>query len=205
MTESRAKTVAEALWLGYNMVISWKEVSMRHIPNILSSLRILMVGAFIYFFAKMQYLACLITFVSAFLTDLLDGYLARRNHWISDVGKVLDPLADKLMVLTALTCFYMKGWLPLWMLLIVFAKELIMIVGGTILFKRDVVVYSDWYGKFAAGFFNAGVALTLAKLFWPWIGALNLIVIGLAMVLGFVALFHYAKLQVFCKVQNTRN
>ena len=56
---------------------------MRHIPNVLSALRILMVGVFIYFFVQAQYLACLITYITAFLTDLLDGYLARRNNWIS--------------------------------------------------------------------------------------------------------------------------
>ena len=87
---------------------------MRHIPNILSALRILMVGVFIYFFTKAQYFACLITYITAFLTDLLDGFLARRNHWISNVGKVLDPLADKLMLLTALVCFATRGWLPLY-------------------------------------------------------------------------------------------
>ena len=106
---------------------------MRHIPNILSALRILMVGVFIYFFTKAQYFACLITYITAFLTDLLDGFLARRNHWISNVGKVLDPLADKLMLLTALVCFATRGWLPLYMILIVFVKELIMIIGGAIL------------------------------------------------------------------------
>ena len=95
---------------------------MRHIPNVLSALRILMVGVFIYFFVQEQYLACLITYITAFLTDLLDGYLARRNNWISDIGKVLDPLADKLMLLTALMCFLTKGWLPFYMIVIVFAK-----------------------------------------------------------------------------------
>lgn len=121
---------------------------MRHIPNILSALRILMVGVFLYFFIKAQYLSCLITYIVAFLTDLLDGFLARRNNWISNIGKVLDPLADKLMVLTALVCFLTRGWLPLYMIIIVFAKELIMIVGGAILFRKKVFVYSDWFGKF---------------------------------------------------------
>ena len=148
---------------------------MRHIPNVLSALRILMVGVFIYFFVQEQYLACLITYITAFLTDLLDGYLARRNNWISDIGKVLDPLADKLMLLTALMCFLTKGWLPLYMIVIVFAKELTMIIGGAILFRKNVVVYSDWFGKLASGFFNASVALTLAKRFFPQIGILDII------------------------------
>jgi CDP-diacylglycerol/glycerol-3-phosphate 3-phosphatidyltransferase len=169
---------------------------MRHIPNILSALRILMVGVFVYFFAKAQYLACLITYVTAFLTDLLDGFLARRNNWISNIGKVLDPLADKLMLLTALVCFLTRGWLPLYMIVIVLAKELIMIIGGAVLFRKKVVVYSDWYGKFASGFFNASVALTLAKRFFPQIGMLDVIVLGIAIVLALIALVHYARVQV---------
>lgn len=169
---------------------------MRHIPNILSALRILMVGVFVYFFAKAQYFSCLITYVTAFLTDLLDGFLARRNNWISNIGKVLDPLADKLMLLTALVCFLTRGWLPLYMIVIVLAKELIMIIGGAILFRKKVVVYSDWYGKFASGFFNASVALTLAKRFFPQIGMLDVIVLGIAIVLALIALVHYARVQV---------
>ena len=58
-------------------------------------------------------------------------------------------------------------------------------------------MYADWYGKFAAGFFNAGVALTLLKNFWPWIGMLNIIVFCIAIVLAVIALCHYAKVQVF--------
>ena len=79
---------------------------MRHIPNVLSAIRLILVGVFIFLFARAKYLACLIVFLTAFFTDLLDGYLARRNNWISDLGKVLDPLADKLMVIAALSCFY---------------------------------------------------------------------------------------------------
>lgn len=176
---------------------------MRHIPNILSTLRILMVGVFIYFFVKAQYLYCLITYIAAFLTDLLDGFLARRNNWISNLGKVLDPLADKLMVLTALICFFTRGWLPLYMILIVIAKELIMIIGGAILFRKDVFVYSDWFGKLASGFFNASIALTLIKCFYPQIGILDIVVLGIAIVLALIALVHYARIQVMPRVRKT--
>ena len=158
---------------------------MRHIPNVLSSIRLILVGVFIFLFARAKYLACLIVFLTAFFTDLLD------------LGKVLDPLADKLMVIAALSCFYSAGWLPLWILLAVLIKEGIMIIGGLLLFRKEVVVYADWYGKFAAGFFNAGVALTLLKNFWPWIGMLNIIVFCIAIVLAVIALCHYAKVQVF--------
>lgn len=168
---------------------------MRHIPNILSGLRILMVGAFIYFFVNEQYLICLIIYATAFLTDLLDGYLARRFGWTTDVGKVLDPLADKLMLLTALACFYSVGWLPFYMVAIVFFKELVMIIGGMLLFRKKIVVYADWFGKIAAGLFNISVAATLLKNFWPQIGYWNLIILALATICAFIALVHYARKQ----------
>ena len=99
------------------------------------------------------------------------------------------------MLLTALMCFLTKGWLPLYMIVIVFAKELTMIIGGAILFRKNVVVYSDWFGKLASGFFNASVALTLAKRFFPQIGILDIIVLGIAIVLALIALVHYALIQ----------
>ena len=157
---------------------------MKHIPNILSGLRLGMVGLFIYFFRRDNILAALIVYAAAFFTDILDGYLARRNGWISDLGKILDPLADKLMLLCALVCFYFKGWL---------------LIGGLlILNKKNVVVVSDWWGKFAAGFFNVSVILTLLSNFSPFgfLGAITLPLFCLAIVLGFIAAFHYGHTQV---------
>ncbi len=174
---------------------------MRHIPNILSGLRIGMVGVFVYFFQNDRYYAALGTYVLAVLTDTLDGYLARHNNWITDVGKVLDPLADKLMLITALICFCMKAWVPVWLVAVVVAKELIMIIGGALLWKKEIVVYADWFGKFATGFFNAGVVATLAKRFWPWIRYWNIVLLSIAMVLGIIALVHYAQKNVFGKKQ----
>ena len=172
---------------------------MRHIPNILSGLRIGMVGVFAYFFQNGRYIAALSTYVLAVLTDTLDGYLARHNNWITNVGKVLDPLADKLMLITALVCFCTKGWVPVWLVAVVVAKELIMIIGGALLWKKEIVVYADWFGKFATGFFNAGVVATLLKRFWPWISYWNIVLLSIAMVLGIIALVHYAQKNVFQK------
>lgn len=153
----------------------------------------MMVGVFIYFFARAQYHWALGIYVLAFITDIVDGYLARRNNWITNIGKVLDPLADKLMLIAALACFYAEGWIPAWLLIIVVAKELVMIIGGALLWKKNVVVYADWFGKAATGFFNLGVVATICKNFWPWIGVWNIVVLAIAMVLAIIAMLHYAK------------
>ncbi|MDL2257716.1 CDP-alcohol phosphatidyltransferase family protein [Eubacteriales bacterium OttesenSCG-928-K08] len=170
---------------------------MKHIPNILSALRLLMVGVFVYFFRQEQYIWALVIYVTAILTDILDGYLARRNNWISNIGKVLDPLADKLMLIAALVCFCVKGWIPIWLVAVVAGKELVMIIGGAFLYKKDIVVYADWFGKTATGFFNAGVIATMCKPFWTWIGMWNVVLLVVAMVLAIIALVHYAKKNVF--------
>ena len=133
---------------------------MKHIPNTLSAIRLIMVGIFAYFFQQENYLAAVLVYGAAFLTDILDGYLARHFHWITNLGKILDPLADKLMLLCALFCFYWEGWLPLFIPLVAAIKELAMLLGGLmVLGKRKLVVVSDWWGKFAAGFFNVSVLL----------------------------------------------
>lgn len=172
---------------------------MKHIPNILSSMRIAMVGVFIFLFTREMFFAALGIYLLAIATDSLDGYLARRNNWTSDVGKVLDPLADKLMLIAALICFLLKGWIPLWLVMIVAGKELLMIVGGILLWKREVVVYADWFGKSATGFFNAGVVATMCKHFWQWIAYWNIVLLLIAMLLAVIALIHYARKNVFNK------
>jgi CDP-diacylglycerol--glycerol-3-phosphate 3-phosphatidyltransferase len=156
-----------------------------------------MIGVFIYFFQNEIYLGALITYVAAIASDMLDGYLARRNNWVSNVGKVLDPLADKLMLIAALACFCVKGWLPWFIFIIAAAKEVIMIIGGLVLYKRNIVVYADWFGKIAASCFNIGVVATVCAHFWPWISPWNIVLLCIGLVLAFITLFHYARINVF--------
>lgn len=164
---------------------------MRHIPNILSGLRILMVGVFVYFFLTESYTAALITFLVAFGTDLLDGYLARRYNWISNLGKILDPFADKLLMVVALICFCIAGWIPLYVVILTAVKELLMIVGGLFLLNRKVVVYADWFGKISAGAFSAGVVLTFGRYYFPQIAPWHVVMFIIAIVLAYIALIHY--------------
>ena len=91
----------------------------------------------------------LAVFVTAACTDVLDGFLARRYHQITDFGKLMDPLADKLMTLSVMATLLIRGmisWEPLALLAL---KELIMLMGGILLYKRKIVVHSLFVGKFA--------------------------------------------------------
>ncbi|MBQ8140441.1 MAG: CDP-alcohol phosphatidyltransferase family protein [Clostridia bacterium] len=134
----------------------------KNIPNILSVIRILLVGVFIYtFFFVSEYVA-LVVFLLAGATDVIDGYLARRNNWITNIGKILDPVADKLMQCTALVCLYIKEMIPLWFVIPFFVKELFtLIMGFIVLNRRSVVVVSKWYGKATVCLFYATIALSV--------------------------------------------
>ncbi|MBQ4167871.1 MAG: CDP-diacylglycerol--glycerol-3-phosphate 3-phosphatidyltransferase [Clostridia bacterium] len=168
---------------------------MRHIPNILTCLRILMVIAFIILFVHAKYLICLILYLAAFFTDILDGYLARRFNWVSDFGKLVDPFADKFMLISALICLCAVGAFPLYLLAILIVKEIVLITGGLVLLKkRKVAVYADYWGKVATGLFVASITLSLANLAFggiiprPLLTALYI----LALSLSVFSLFHYA-------------
>ncbi|MDO4543019.1 MAG: CDP-alcohol phosphatidyltransferase family protein [Clostridia bacterium] len=175
---------------------------MKHIPNILSVFRIALAGLFIYLFIRYEYTYALIVFATAFFTDILDGYLARKFNWISDTGKLLDPVADKLLVVGALICILIrKSGEPFYLVVfvLVVVKEALMLAGAAIMLKKKDVAYADWYGKSATGLFAMGIVLTLLDFaiagvrLEAWcIGFLSA-----AVALSYLALIHYAKSQMF--------
>lgn len=135
---------------------------MKHIPNILTCVRLLLVPLFIVLFFAVSPLAALPISWLAGLTDVLDGYLARRNHWISRLGQMLDPLADKLMQGALLAVLLVSELLP-WLFAIPFVlKELAQgVLGALMLRRRSVVVVSRWYGKAALTLFHIAVNFTV--------------------------------------------
>ncbi len=191
---------------------------MKHIPNILTSLRILLTGVFAWQFFQALHIAMdpansvgvhafwvpILVYAIAFLTDILDGFLARTFHWVTPLGKILDPFADKLMGVTALICILAGKILQnnavtiyIVLFLLIAVKEIMMLIGGAIMLRRHVVAYADWYGKSATGVFTAGVILTLLSFAIPSIEPWNIAILSAATAMGFVALAHYAKTQLF--------
>ncbi len=120
----------------------------------LSVLRLFMIPVFVIAYFKYtempKSLIAAGVYILAWATDVLDGYLARRNNWITDIGKLLDPLADKLMQITAAVCFAIDNRVFLILAIPLFIKELGMVFGAlAIMKKRSVVVQAHWYGKLA--------------------------------------------------------
>ncbi len=119
-------------------------------PNALTLLRLLLIPVYwVLMMGRNDEMSALLVFVIASLTDLLDGYIARKYNLITDFGKLFDPLADKLMVLSVLLTLVLKGIAPLAVMLILLVKELIMMIGGYLMLRRKVVVYSRPIGKTA--------------------------------------------------------
>ncbi|MBO5883967.1 MAG: CDP-alcohol phosphatidyltransferase family protein [Clostridia bacterium] len=138
-------------------------MKLKYIPNILSVIRILLVFVFIYlFFVPENIVAAIIVFLIAGLTDVIDGILARKNNWITNLGKILDPVADKFMQFTVLISFSIKGLLPWWFSLPFFLKDITTLILGAIVIKRrSVAIVSRWYGKLAVCLFYATVVLSV--------------------------------------------
>jgi len=131
---------------------------MKNIPNILSAFRLLLVPLFsIVFFSGLsnaKFWAAGI-FLLAGATDVLDGYIARKYQWITPLGRMLDPLADKLMQMTVLVTLAVAGLLPIWFCALYFIKELFMFLGGLRLYKKMAdVIPANRYGKIAVVFFH---------------------------------------------------
>jgi cardiolipin synthase len=140
--------------------------TMKNIPNVLTLVRLLLVPVFpiLYFSSNPNALIyALIIFILAGLTDMLDGYIARKFDFVTQIGIVFDPLADKLMLLTALTCLYIDAFIPIWVLIVMYIKELFMITAGLILFfkKEKEVMPANVFGKLATLMFSLAVVLIL--------------------------------------------
>lgn len=126
----------------------------RYVPNVITTIRFFLVPIYVAIFYSSNpnsLLYSTLIFALAGITDLIDGHIARKYDLVTKLGTVLDPLADKLMQLTVLITFTTKNYIPLWAIVIIGIKEILMIIGGLILYygKSDAVIPADRYGKFA--------------------------------------------------------
>ena len=119
----------------------------KHIPNILTIIRFIFIPSIVLALVYDNYLLALILFTLSSLTDILDGKIARKYNAISDFGKLMDPLADKLTQLSVLLTLAIKNVIPWWIVLVLVLKETVMIAGASFLYGKSLVVSSKWYGK----------------------------------------------------------
>ena len=136
---------------------------LKHVPNILTILRFFLIPFTIYFIVKDKYIVAIIFLLLSGLTDVLDGTIARKFNLITNFGKLIDPLADKITQVSILATLVTKNIIPLWILVVVLIKEAAMVVGASFLYGKELVVSSKWYGKAATVLFY--LAITLSMIF----------------------------------------
>lgn len=166
-------------------------MKLRDIPNIISMFRVVLVLPVVWALLQSNFTLALILFAVAGVSDALDGFLAKHNHWESRLGSILDPLADKLLLVCS---FYTLAWIeliPMWLFLVVLVRDLVIILGGLVfhlLFGRyelepsrvsKINTFFQILFVLAVVFFHGQYALT------PWIvDALGYIVFATTIISG---------------------
>ena len=139
-----------------------------NLPNLLTVLRIAMIPFFIFFFyptaARSSATAASI-FLLASLTDILDGYLARRRSEVTQFGKFLDPVADKLLIVSALILLVGNGHVPAWIAIVIIGREFAVTGFRAIASSEGIVIASEGTGKYKM--FLQIVAIAFLIIDWP--------------------------------------
>ena len=166
-----------------------------NLPNKLTVLRVLMIPFFVVFMLMnivpgMDKWIALAIFVVASLTDLLDGKIARKYNLVTNFGKFRDPLADKLLVSSAMICLVEMGRLPAWIVIIIISREFI--ISGFRLVASDsgIVIAASYWGKFKTVFQMVMIIVMIMDL-GPSFAMLETILIYVALILTVVSLIDY--------------
>ncbi len=172
-----------------------------NVPNALTAIRILLIPLYLVLFSRGLKYPAMWVFLAAASTDMLDGMIARHFNLITDLGKLMDPLADKLMVLTVMFSLAIGNAsiapvVPWPAVGIVLAKELLMMAGGLLMLRRHVVVYSRLIGKTAHALFVAGLTATFfhdwfARVCADWFMTPDRLLLWLAVALTLCAMVFY--------------
>jgi len=134
----------------------------RNIPNILTLFRIVLIPFIVVSIIRDDYILALIFFIISGLTDILDGFIARKFNFITDFGKLIDPLADKLTQIATLISIVIKELIPYWILIVILLKEVIMICGASFLYGKSTVVSSKWFGKLSTVVLYIAIFISMA-------------------------------------------
>ena len=166
-----------------------------NLPNKLTVLRVCMIPFFVVMLLlnsgenqTYRYIAAAI-FIVASLTDMLDGKIARKYNLVTNFGKFMDPLADKLLVCSALICMIELRELPAWMVIIIISREFIISGFRLVASDNGVVIAASYWGKFKTTFQMIGVVLLIFNI--PVLSTLTTIIVWIALALTVISLVDY--------------
>ncbi|MDD6626934.1 MAG: CDP-diacylglycerol--glycerol-3-phosphate 3-phosphatidyltransferase [Lachnospiraceae bacterium] len=164
-----------------------------NLPNKLTLFRVILIPFFVLFMlvditAYDKWIALAI-FIVASLTDLLDGKIARKYNLVTNFGKFMDPLADKLLVCSALICLVALTKIPAWIVIIIIAREFIISGFRLIASDNGVVIAASYWGKFKTTFQMVMICLMIADI--EAISLITTVVMWIALILTIVSLVDY--------------
>jgi cardiolipin synthase len=107
-----------------------------NIPNTITIMRMVLVPALVYFLLQGEYRSAILVLVVAGISDALDGFIARRFDICTELGSMLDPLADKLLIIASVLTLALRGLLPLWLAVVIVIRDLIIVGGATVYYRR---------------------------------------------------------------------
>ncbi|MCR5501654.1 MAG: CDP-diacylglycerol--glycerol-3-phosphate 3-phosphatidyltransferase [Lachnospiraceae bacterium] len=164
-----------------------------NLPNRLTILRVILIPFFIVVLLcpAIPYndIIALAIFAVASITDLLDGKIARKYGLVTNFGKFMDPLADKLLVCSALICLIELGRIRAWMVIVIIAREFVISGFRLVAADNGVVIAASWWGKFKTTFQMAAVCLLIANI--PALSLVTTVVLWIAVILTVVSLIDY--------------
>ena len=174
---------------------------LKHVPNALTIVRFIFIPFILSALICNNFILAFILLTLSGITDILDGYIARKYNFITNFGKLMDPLADKCTQLAILATLTIKNIVPSWILVIVILKEFAMISGASFLYGKEYVVSSKWYGKLATVLFYVAIVCSLfIEQFYNqipqdkmYLTSIDTPIYYLALVATIFSLFMYAK------------
>lgn len=155
-----------------------------NLPNKLTTLRVILIPVFLLVLflveAPMNRYIAVAIFIIASLTDFLDGHLARKYHLVTNFGKFMDPLADKLLVMSALVSMVALEDLPAWVVIVILAREFAITGFRTLAMEANIVMAASWWGKIKTTIQMLMIILVLLQLPFAQMYWIENILIGLA-------------------------
>ena len=161
-----------------------------NLPNKLTIFRVILVIPFVALMLNGYDLWAVAVFIIASLTDLLDGKIARKYNLITDFGKFMDPLADKLLVCAAMICLVEMGRLPAWMVIVIISREFIISGFRLVASDNGVVIAASYWGKFKTTFQMLMIIVLILNLGGVF-DMIGLVLTWIALILTGVSLIDY--------------
>lgn len=167
-----------------------------NLPNKLTIFRVILIPFFVIFLLldasnqTYRYIADAI-FIIASLTDMLDGKIARKYNLVTNFGKFMDPLADKLLVSAAMICLIATGQLAAWIVIIIISREFIISGFRLVASDNGIVIAASYWGKFKTVFQMLMIIVLIANINLPFFAVLGTILTYVALILTIVSLIDY--------------